>query len=72
MNTPKVFLATVLMAISLNSCLNNKTTTNIEGLWISTEETSALFEPWAQKVALEVRRDSINTLTARGFFFEER
>ena len=70
MNTPKVFLATVLMAISLNSCLNNKTTTNIEGLWISTEETSALFEPWAQKVALEVRRDSINTLTARGFFLK--
>lgn len=68
MNIPKVFLATALIVISLNSCFNKNTNTNIEGLWKSTEETSSLFEPWADKVALLFSRDSTKTLTARGFF----
>ena len=68
MNIPKLFLATALIVISLNSCLNKNTTTNIEGLWISTEETSSQFGPGAQKVALLIRRDSTKILTARGFF----
>lgn len=70
MNIPKVFLATALIVISLNSCFNKNTisTTNIEGLWISTEETSSQFGPGANKVALLIRRDSTKILTARGFF----
>ena len=66
----KLFLTTALIVISLNSCFNkvNRSTTNIEGLWISTEETSSLFGPGADKVALLIRRDSTKTLTARASF----
>jgi len=72
MNILKLFFATALIVISFNSCFNKnpRSTTNIEGLWISTEKTSSLFEPWAQQVALLIRRDSTETLTARGFFLK--
>ncbi len=68
MNTLKLFLVSLLLMISLNSCVNENNTNDIEGLWVSTEETSLLFQPWAEKVALFISRDSSNILTARGFF----
>jgi CubicO group peptidase (beta-lactamase class C family) len=70
MNIPKLFLATALIVISLNSCFNKNTATNIDGLWVSTEEASSQFGPGADKVALLIRRDSTKTLTARGFFLK--
>ena len=72
MNKLKLFLATVLMVVSFISCSNNNTesTTSIEGLWISTEEASSQFGPGADKVALQIKRDSTQTMTARGFFLK--
>ena len=72
MNMPKLFLATALIVITFTGCFNENTisTSNIEGLWISTEETSSLFEPWAQKVALLIKRDSTKILTVRGHFLK--
>jgi hypothetical protein len=71
MNILKLFLAAALIVISLNSCIhkNTRSTTSIEGLWISTEETSSQF-PWAQKVALLIGRDSTKIMTVRGHFLE--
>lgn len=68
MITSKLFLAAVSMAIFLTSCYNNKTATDIEGLWISTEETSPDFGSGMRKVALFIKRDSANKMTARGLF----
>jgi CubicO group peptidase (beta-lactamase class C family) len=65
MNIPKVFLATALIVISLNSCHHHRSNTNIEGLWIS--EKTSHFGPGVQKVALLIGRDCMKTLTARGF-----
>ena len=70
MNILKLFLAAALLVISFNSCLNKNPATNIEGLWISTEEASSQFGPGADKVALQIRRDSTWTLTARGFYLK--
>jgi len=72
MNIPKVFLATALIVVSFNTCFNKNisSTTDIEGLWISTEETSSLFEPGADKVALLFSRDSTKILAAHGFFLK--
>ncbi|MEJ2054820.1 MAG: hypothetical protein P8X42_12940 [Calditrichaceae bacterium] len=47
-----------------------KSTNEIEGLWNSTEETSSLFEPWAQKVALLIKKDSAKIFSARGHFLK--
>jgi len=71
-NIPKLFLAAALIGISLNSCSikNTMSTTNLEGLWISTEETSSQFGPGANIVALLIKRDSTKILTARAFFLE--
>ena len=72
MKIPKVFLATVLSIIFINSRVhkNTRSAGPIERLWITTEETSNFFEPWADQVALLIRRDSTKTLTARGFFIK--
>jgi CubicO group peptidase (beta-lactamase class C family) len=72
MNKLKLLLSAVLIVIFISSCFNNSTisTTDIEGLWISTEETSSQFAPGADKVALQIRRDSTRTLTAHGFFLK--
>ncbi len=67
MNTPKLFLAAVLIVISFNSCFNKNTTTDIEGLWIATEVTPSQFGD-ADEVALLINRDSNKILTARAFF----
>lgn len=68
MNKLKVFSALVLIVIFFNNCTNKGTTTDIEGLWISNEESSHLFAPGAQEVALLIKRDSNELLSARGFF----
>ena len=63
MNIPKLFLATALIVISLSSCYNNRSNTNIEGLWIS-EKTSHFGD--ADKVALLIRKDSTKIIKACG------
>lgn len=72
MNKLKLFLAAFLIIITLNSNSNKNTrsTNNIEGLWISTEETSSQFAPWAQKIALLIKRDSTKIMTVRGHFLK--
>ena len=69
MNIPKLFLATALIVISLNTCSNKntKSTDDIEGLWISTKETSSHFGD-AENAALLIKMDSTNKLTARCCF----
>jgi len=64
-----IHLISILLAMfySARSSKSNSIT-GIEGLWITTEETSSLFEPWAHKVALHIKKDSTKMLTARGFF----
>jgi CubicO group peptidase (beta-lactamase class C family) len=68
MDTLKVLSALILTVFSFHSCSNKDTTTDIEELWISNEESAHLFAPRAQKVALLISRDSTESLTARGFF----
>ncbi len=68
MNKLKVFSALILIVISFNNCSNKDTTTDMEGLWVSNKESSHLFAPGAQEVALQIRRDSTELLSARGFF----
>jgi CubicO group peptidase (beta-lactamase class C family) len=68
MNKLKVFSSLILIVFSFNNCRNKDTTTDIEGLWISNEESAHLFAPGAQELALLIKRDSTELLTARGFF----
>ena len=68
MNKLKVFSTLVLIVISFNNCRDNDTAVDIEGLWISTEESSHLFAPGAQQVALQIRRDGADLPAARAFF----
>jgi len=70
MKKPRLFLSAVILITTLSACFNNATTINIEGLWVSTEETSVLFEPWGHKAALLISRDSSKKLTAQGFFLK--
>jgi CubicO group peptidase (beta-lactamase class C family) len=67
-NIPIVFLPAGLIIILLIACSQDDSTAEIEGLWISTEETSSLFEPGADHAALLIKRDSSGILTARAFF----
>ncbi len=68
MNKLKLFLVSLLLMFSLNNCVNENNTNDIEGLWVSTDETSTLFQPWAEKVALLISRDSSGAITACGYF----
>ncbi|MBU2649899.1 MAG: beta-lactamase family protein [Bacteroidetes bacterium] len=70
MKKPRLSLSAVILMITLSACINKGTTINVEGLWVSTDETSVLFEPWGQKVALLISRDSTKALNARGFFLK--
>ena len=57
-----------LIVITLCSCSNYNNTAEIEGLWITTEETSQLFAPGAHEAALMISIDSAGRHSARGFF----
>lgn len=72
MNIPKLFLSTVLIVISFNSCNNdnNSFTTDIEGVWISTKATSTNFGV-AENAVLLFKKDSNSELTARSCFIQE-
>ena len=70
MKIQKLLFLLVSALILLIHCFKNNAS-DIEGLWVSTEETSLLFQPWAQQVALQIERDSTNELTARGFFMKD-
>ncbi|MBX2977432.1 MAG: serine hydrolase [Ignavibacteriaceae bacterium] len=69
MNLPKLFLSTALIVISFYSCNtdNNSYTTDIEGMWISTEETSNNFGD-AENAILLIKKNGDNKLTARCCF----
>ena len=67
-NMLKASSALILIVIFFTDCSNKDTATDIEGLWVTTEESSHLFLPGAQEVALLISRDSTELLTARGFF----
>lgn len=70
MKLKKFLFLGVWTFILLLHCSRNEAW-NIEGLWVSTEKTSSLFQPWAQQVAVQIERNSTNTLTARGFFMKD-
>ena len=69
----KLFVAFFVIIFSFNTsyCKNNNDFNEIEGLWISAEETTSLFGPWAEKVALLIGRDTNKSLYARGFFMKD-
>ncbi|MFZ0453580.1 MAG: serine hydrolase [Ignavibacteriaceae bacterium] len=69
MNLLKLFLSATLIVISFYSCTNDNDsfTTDIEGLWISTKETSTNFGD-AENAVLLIEKDSTNKLKARGCF----
>ena len=58
----------VLLVIILVSCNNGSPTLSIEGLWISTEESSAKFLHGTQKTVLRINKDHDGKYTARGVF----
>ncbi len=70
MKTLKLILLAIFVVIHLNSSFDNysKSTTDIEGLWISTEETSAKFSSGTQKIVLKISRNHKGELTVRGVF----
>ncbi len=70
MNILKLLLLAALSVISFNNCFNNsaKSTADIEGLWVTNEETSSHFTSGTQKVVLQIKRDSNNKLSSRGVF----
>jgi len=70
MNILKILLIAVFVAILLNSCFSksSKSVMDIEGLWISTEETSTKFLSGTQQVVLQIRRDSNEEMAVRGVF----
>ena len=68
LNKFKAFSGLFLIIICFNNCSNRSTSPEIEGLWISTEESSHLFAPGADEVALLIERDSTGLHSARGFF----
>ena len=67
MNISRLLFA-ALIVVSLTSRSINSQTNNIEGLWISTEESTTQFGPAVQKVALLISSDSKKIVSARSFF----
>lgn len=69
MNQLKVFFSWAFIAIFLNSCFdkNSSSSNDIEGMWISTKETSTDFGD-AENAVLLIKKDSDNNLTARCCF----
>lgn len=62
------------MTLVLHACTrqDESSTAAVEGLWVSTEETSSLFAPGADRAALLIGRDSAGMLTARGLFLKNQ
>lgn len=69
MDIVKLFLAFALIVISSYNCSNKNTipANSIQGVWISTEETSSNFGN-ADNAVLFIKKDSNNKLTARCCF----
>ena len=72
MNRQNLFFKWALILIFIYSCSNKTTvcTSDIEGLWVSTEETSTNLGD-AKNAALLIERDSTNKLTARCYFISD-
>lgn len=61
-------ILSALFVIVLVSCEKSSSTESIEGLWISTEETSAKFLHGTQKTVLRISKDHDGKYIARGVF----
>lgn len=74
MKTPLLLRTALVVLFTLYGCTNlsNRTTPEIEGLWVTTEETSSLFAPGADRVALMLTRDRAGVLSARGMFLKNK
>jgi len=72
MKIPKLFLLLVLGIIFLGSGCNKRDilTSDIEGLWISTDETSSQFGPGTDNVSMLIKREPNNIFTVRAFFLQ--
>jgi CubicO group peptidase (beta-lactamase class C family) len=68
MNRLILYTALAIICISSNFCSKKDANTLIEGLWITTEESSQLFAPGAHEAAIMISRDSSGAHSARGFF----
>jgi CubicO group peptidase (beta-lactamase class C family) len=67
----QIFLLLVLLTVSvLSGCSNNtgKSNDSIEGLWVSTEETSWKFLSGTQKATLYIIQNQNGAFTVRGVF----
>ena len=66
----KLLLVTILVVINLTVCtrFNGKSISEIEGLWISTEESSSKFLSGTQEVVLQIKRENTEGLAVRGIF----
>jgi CubicO group peptidase (beta-lactamase class C family) len=65
------FILIVLFATAhFNTCMGKtkNLSTDIEGLWILTDDTAAKFPHGTQKIVLQICRNTNNVLTARGIF----
>ena len=69
MKNLKLIFWVLIVGTSLNGCINNaKSTTGIEGLWISTDETSWEFLSGIQKAVFQIKQNQNGALEANGFF----
>ena len=70
MNAQQSILISVFVVISLNGCFagRDRSTSGIEGLWISTPETSHTFSNGIFSYVFHISRDQRGKLTARSFF----
>jgi len=70
MNALKLLLLTLFMIIPISngSGGGDKSSSSIEGLWITTEETSSRFLSGTQKILLRIHTDSNKKWTVRGVF----
>jgi len=61
-------LLAVFIIIPLNNCFASEPVTDIEGLWIGTEETAMNFLSGTQKAVLQIKQNQNGEYIARGIF----
>lgn len=74
MNIPKLFLTTAFILIVFNSCFNknNRSTTNIKGLWRCTPETALKFPNGTLEPVIKINEDDYGKLMVQGCFLWEK
>jgi CubicO group peptidase (beta-lactamase class C family) len=68
MKTLKRILLLLSTTATLSSCINNKSAKEIEGVWISTEETSTKLLHGTRKGVLQIIQNEDGTLAGHGYF----